>query len=126
MVMDWKPAPDITAEINYLIRSLEFKHIDVSKVICFRSYGSVARMRARIWSFPRVWQLALNMPPHYIIEVNSKHFDHLSHDDRLKVLIHELMHIPKTFSGSLVPHRNRGGRIDRKSVEKRFKGIFEK
>lgn len=122
--MEWKLAPDITAEINQLIQNLKFKHIDPSKIICFRSYGSVARMRARIWSFPRVWQLALNLTPHYIIEVNSKHFDHLERDNRRRILIHELMHIPKTFSGSLLAHHNRGGRIDKRSVEKLFKGIF--
>lgn len=123
MRMDWISAPDITTEINQLILSLGFKHIDASKIICFRSYGSVARMRARIWSFPRVWQLALNLPPHYVIEVNSRLFDHLTSDDRRKVLIHELMHIPKTFSGALLSHRGPHHRINDREVERILRTI---
>lgn len=120
MKMQWKKARDIKSEIKILVKKLEFKHIDSSKIICFRSSGSTSRARARIWSFPRVWQLALSLPPYYVIEVLSEHFDKLSNDDKKRVLIHELLHIPKNFSGSLIPHRSRGGRIDRKKVETLF------
>jgi len=50
--------------------------------------------------------MALNVKAHYCIEVLSQHFDNQSLDDQEKILIHELMHIPKNFSGALVPHRN--------------------
>lgn len=120
MKMQWKKARDIKSEIKILVKKLEFKHIDSSKIICFRSNGSTSRARARIWSFPRVWQLALSLPPYYVIEVLSEHFDKLSNDDKKRVLIHELLHIPKNFSGSLIPHRSRGGRIDRRKVETLF------
>lgn len=122
--MEWEKAPDIDREIKSLCRDLNFEHIDAKRVICFRSFGSVSRARARIWSFPKVWQLALDMKPHYVIEVLSKHFDHLSADDKKRVLIHELMHIPKNFSGSLLPHRGRGRRIDNRNVEKLFKKLL--
>lgn len=82
-----------------------------------RGTGSTSRAIARIWSLPRPWQLALEIQPQYIIEVIAERFDKMSEEDKEKTLIHELMHIPKTFSGALVPHRNRGGRIDRKTVE---------
>ncbi|MBI5465136.1 metallopeptidase [Candidatus Gottesmanbacteria bacterium] len=96
-------------------------HIDSRRVICFRSRGSSSRARARIWSFPRVWQQALKLPAYYIIEVIDKHFDKLSKKDKDRVLIHELLHIPKNFSGSLVPHRGRNHRIDSRKVEELFK-----
>ncbi len=121
--MDWQKAPDIDKEIIFLCRSLELTYIDPKRIISFRSFGSSSRARARIWSFPRVWQLALDLKPHYVIEVLSKHFDHLSEDDRKMVLIHELMHIPKNFSGSLLPHRGRGRRIDSRNVEQLFKKL---
>ena len=64
--------------------------------------------------------MALDKPAYYIIEVLSQHFDHLSFDDKLRVIIHELMHIPKNFSGALVPHHGIHKRIDRRTVEKLF------
>ena len=119
--MDWQPAPDITKELNLLVKSLDLVYIDPKRIISFRSVGSTSRARARIWSLPRVWQMALNVPAHYVIEVLSEKFDHLSEDDRRRVLIHELMHIPKTFSGALVPHNGRFHAINHKTVEQLFR-----
>ncbi len=82
-----------------------------------RGIGSSARAFARIWSLPRPWQLALKVAPQYVIEVIAGHFDRLSASDQDRTLIHELMHIPKTFSGALVSHRGRSHRIDRRTVE---------
>lgn len=121
--MDWQKAPDIDREIKIICHSLELDHIDYRRIVCFRSFGSSSRARARIWSFPKVWQLALDLKPHYVIEVLEKHFDHLSSDDKKRVLIHELMHIPKNFSGSLLPHRGRGRRIDSRNVEQLFRKL---
>lgn len=118
--MQWHKAADIKAQIRKIVAGLELEHIDCRKIICFRSTGSSSRARARIWSFPRVWQLALALPPHYVIEVLSEHYDKLSIDDQKRVLIHELLHIPKNFSGSLVPHRSKHNRIDNRRVESLF------
>lgn len=118
--MQWIKAPDVSFEIKLLINKLKLDYIDCKKIICFRSYGSTSRARARIWSFPRVWQLALNLSPYYVVEVISQYFDKLSSDDKKRVLIHELLHIPKNFSGSLLSHRSRGGRIDNRRVENLF------
>ncbi len=121
--MEWQKAPDINKEITLIVKKLSFDHIDPKRIIAFRSLESKSRARARIWSFPKVWQLALNLPAYYVIEVLSQHFDHLSPDDQRRVLIHELMHIPSNFSGSLLPHRGRGRRIDSRTVEQLFKNI---
>lgn len=118
--MKWIDAKDIKKEIIQIVKSLGFTHVDCKRVICFRSTGSTSRARARIWSFPKVWQQALVLPPHYVIEVLSQHFDKLSDSDKTRVLIHELLHIPKNFSGSLVPHRGRYNNIDSRRVEKLF------
>lgn len=120
--MELTKAPELDKIISSLVDKLEFKHIDPKKIVCFRSTGAKARARARIWAFPRIWQMALDLSPHYVIEVISHHFDNLKPNDQLKVLIHELMHIPKNFSGALLPHRGRGRvSIDHGNVEKLFK-----
>jgi predicted metallopeptidase len=104
MALKFEEAGDIKEKIVELVSNLNLKHIDISSITCFRSKGSKTRAYARIWEFPRIWQLALNNPPHYIIELISHKFDRLSAEEQEKILIHELMHIPRNFSGSLRPH----------------------
>lgn len=119
--MEWIDAPDINREIKHILKHLDFQQINISSLFCVRSYGSSSRAIARIWSLPRVWRQVLNIKPAYIIEVVSERFDRLSQEEKQKTLIHELMHIPKNFSGSLVSHRGRYHRIDGRSVDRIFK-----
>lgn len=118
--VEWLEAPDVYKDLENIVNSLNLPHIVLERIKVFRSTGSKAYARARIWAFPRIWQQALNLPPHYIIEVLAEKYDHLSPDDKKRVLIHELMHIPKNFSGSLVCHRGRFHRINNRTVEKLF------
>lgn len=117
--MQWYPAPDIEIKLKKIVKSLQMDYVSLDQIICFRSEGSTSRARARIWSFPRVWQQALNLPPHYIIEVISKYFDKMSSAEQQKTLIHELLHIPKNFSGSLIPHKRKKWNLG-KEVEKLY------
>ena len=121
--MEFKKALDIMKEIKKIVQKLEFKHIDYRRLVCFRSQGSKSRATARIWSFPRIWQLALNLPSYYIIEVITERFDKLTFDKQQKVLIHELLHIPRNFSGSLLPHKTRSNKIDNKRVESLYQKL---
>lgn len=115
--MKVEKAPDVQADIEEIIGVLEPSHINQFRLICMRSRGATANAYARIWSMPKIWQAALDISTFYVIEVLSENFDHLSAEEKTKTLIHELMHIPKTFSGALLPHHHRGGRIGRKEVE---------
>lgn len=127
--MNWQPAPDITKRVTFLVSELQLKHITASNIISFRSRGSTGRATARIWGLPTIWQQALSVSPHYCLEVISEKFDRLSLDDQEKVLIHELMHVPKSFSGALVPHRNHRHRSFRHyhdTMESLFKSMKRK
>jgi predicted metallopeptidase len=114
-------APDIDKIVRSVLKQNLFPYIDASRIVCMRSRKATSRARARIWSFPHIWQLALNKPAHYIIEILSQHFDHLPNDDKIRVIIHELMHIPKNFSGALIPHHGIHKRITNHTVEQIFK-----
>lgn len=105
--MEWNKSEEIKKDIKGIIKVLGFKHIDSSRIFCFKTKGSKSRSYARIWSMPKIFQTALNIKPAYVIEVLSRHFDKLDTDTKKKVLIHELLHIPKNFSGALLPHRSR-------------------
>ena len=116
--MEWQKAPDIEREVIKLARELGFGYLKIKRIFCFRSSGSKSRARARIWSLPRIWQQALQTEAGYCLEVISERFDKLTVSEQSQVLIHELLHIPKNFSGSLLPHRNRRGKwLDRKVKE---------
>ena len=119
--MNWENAQDVTQDLKEILSKIDMPHVDLTRVIAFRSFGSSSRARARIWSFPKIWQQALKLPPHYVLEVLSEKYDRLSRDDQRRVLIHELLHIPKNFSGSLRPHRAHMWRLDHRLVEKYFK-----
>lgn len=118
--MDWQLAPKLQKRVEKLTHALQFSHIDPKRVVVFRSHGSKSRARARIWSLPRIWQKALKVQPHYCLEVLSEKFDHLAKEDQDRILIHELLHIPKTFSGALLSHRGRKRRIDKRMVDRLF------
>ena len=124
--MKFEPAPDVQERVNRIIEVLELSHITAMNVVCMRSWKSKARAYARIWSLPRIWQRALGVEAHYVLEVLSERFDRQSKNDQDRTLIHELMHIPKTFSGALVPHSCFGKRIDRRSVEKLYRVFVER
>jgi len=65
--------------------------------------------------------MALALPSYYVIEVLSQYFDRMSSEDQTRVLIHELMHIPKNFSGALVPHHGIHKKINSRTVEELYR-----
>lgn len=119
----WQEAPDVYLDLKNIIKKLNLSYIPLNRIKTFRSFASNSQAKARIWGFPRIWQKALSLPPYYIIEVLSEKYDKLSKTDQKKVLIHELMHIPKNFSGSLLAHKSRYHRINSQTVEKLFKKL---
>lgn len=124
--MDLQLAPDIHRRLARISSGVGFNHLNINKIICFRSFGSKSNAQARIWSFPRIWQLALKVDPHYSIEIITEKFDKLDKEAQDKVLIHELLHIPKNFSGALLHHHNRSYRINSRMVDQLYSLIRKK
>ncbi len=121
--MKYVIAPDIKRQIDVLIDKLQWTHIKKDNIFCIRSTNAKTKATARIWGIGKIFTQVVGLPAYYVIEVNSSKFDKLPPDKQIKVLIHELMHIPKTFSGALLSHKGRYHRIDHKEVEKWFKKI---
>lgn len=122
----WEEAPDIKARTLKLITALEMDTVLFERVFFFRSHGSKSRAYARTWGLPALWQHALDVEPAYIIEVLSHYFDKLSPRDQDKVLLHELSHIPKNFSGALLPHTRRTKGSFHNKLEELIDKYFEK
>jgi len=110
---------EIQSLANDIITKLNLKHVKTDKLLCIRSHGSKSRRTvARIHGLPKVMQVAMNNKAFYVIEIISENFDNLCHEDKIKTMIHEIMHIPKNFGGGFRGHRNF---VNRKNVEKAFK-----
>lgn len=124
----WEKAQDIKVRTQILVEKLGIDHVNPKRVFFFRSTGSKTRAYARTWGLPAIWQSALNIEPAYIIEVLSKYFDNLPTIEQDKVILHELSHIPKTFSGALTPHtkHKKGSFHDKlESLHGRLKELYE-
>ena len=107
MPIKYFDASDVRLLADHLIQALDFEHIPKDRVIYVRSVGSKSRGTiARVHAFPRVWQQSLRMKAHYTIEVISERFDDLSSADKEKVIIHELLHIPRSFGGGFRHHKD--------------------
>ncbi len=112
---------ELKERVSKIVKKLNFSHIDLNRIFCFKSKGSKSKyVRARCWSLPRVWQEALKIGPYYIIEVIGEYYDNLTEEEKDKLLIHELLHIPKTFSGALRPHK---GYISPSIINKLYKKL---
>ncbi len=106
----WYKAEDIRKKTQSLVERGDFFWLDLNRIFFVRSYGAKTKALARIWGLPKIWQKALGIEPHYVIEVVGERFDKLSESKKNDVLLHELAHIPRNFSGALVPHYKKGRR----------------
>lgn len=92
---------ELAEEISMLL----FPHIKVGRIKCFRTYGSSARGTiARCHALGKLMQKALAEDAFYAIEFLCPTFEKLSEEDKIKTIIHELMHIPQAFGGGFRHH----------------------
>ncbi len=123
--MDWQDAPDVKKDINKILKVLDLPYINSKRIFCYRTTGSRVRAYARTWAMPKIFQKALDIEPAYVIEVLAKYYDKQNEMNKKQILIHELLHIPKNFSGALAPHKNRS-RILHKEADRLFKEYLKK
>jgi len=117
MPIKYELAPDLQ-EIAKEISIILFPHIKIDSVICIRSHGSSSRGTiARCHALGKAMQLAMGRKQgFYVIETISKRFEKLSSEDKIRTIIHELMHIPKSFGGGFIHHNI----VNEKNVETEY------
>ena len=114
--MKYEFAEDIQNKAEEISKIL-FPHIKLESVKYFRSYGTSSRGTiARCHGMPKVMQKALNIKAVYVLEFLSERFDKMDEEEKTKVIIHELMHIPKNFGGGFIHHDF----VTRKNVDKLY------
>jgi predicted metallopeptidase len=106
-MIEYYDAPDIEKRVHEIIDLLSFDHVNISQLYCVRSRGSKSkRTIARIHGLGRLWQNVLRMKPTYVLEVIHELFDYYPVNTQDRTLIHELLHIPKSFKGGFRHHKN--------------------
>ncbi len=102
--MKYEFAEDIQAIADEISKML-FPHIHIERVKCFRSCGTSSRGTiARCHALGKIMQKAIGIKAVYVLEFLSERFEKLDKEEQVKVIIHELMHIPKTFGGGFKHH----------------------
>jgi len=119
--MQWYPAADVHTRLRGITQALGLSYVDPERVRCVRVEGSRANALARIWGLPPVFQDAPRLAPHYVIEFIVPAFDRLPRAEQDRVIIHELLHIPRTFSGGIRPERSPSLTINNHTVERYYR-----
>jgi predicted metallopeptidase len=115
MGIKYHEAPDIQSLAEEVVELLSWDHVLLEHVAFLRSTGSKARRTiARCHALGKAMQIGMGRKKgFYLIEVISEKFDKLSINEQVRVVIHELMHIPKTFGGGFIHHN----KVHESSVE---------
>lgn len=106
MAIKYYQAPDVQKIAEDLVYSMGWEHISLLNVAFIRSMGSSARRTiARCHALGKAMQIGMGRKiGFYLIEVISERYDKLPPEEQIKVIIHELMHIPKSFGGGFIHH----------------------
>src|SRR3972149_6479941 len=102
--MHYEFAPDLQNQAEEISRIM-FPHIKLERIKCFRSRGSSSRGTiARCHALGKIMQKTIGVDAHYALEFLTERFDKMDEEEKIKVMMHELMHIPKTFGGGFKHH----------------------
>ena len=105
MGIKYELAEDILARLREIARKIRMEHVNFAGVYAVRSRGSQSRgTLARCHALSKIWQKCLGIKAVYIIEIINERFERMSREEQDKTLIHELMHIPKSFGGGFKHH----------------------
>ncbi|HIP74052.1 MAG TPA: metallopeptidase [Euryarchaeota archaeon] len=102
--MRYEQAPDVRRLAVKIAEKTGMDWLDFSRIHFVRTRGSKSRAVARVRGLPKVFQKTLGIPAHYVIEVIAERFDRLHQNEKEKIIIHELLHIPKSMGGGYRHH----------------------
>lgn len=95
-----------TDKAREIASSLNYAWIAPERLSVVRSWGSKTRRTiARIHCIGKVMMLGMgHKKSFYVIELISEKFDKQPENEKIETIIHELMHIPRTFGGGFRHH----------------------
>lgn len=123
MTIKYIYAEDVKKRAEDIIKTLNLEYIDLENIAFIRSFNSSSKYTiARCHALGKAMQIGMKRrTSFYLIEVISEKFDKLTEEKKIKVIIHEIMHIPKTFGGGFIQHN----KVNEKNVNILYKKYFE-
>ncbi len=98
-MVTYKEAPELKERAIVIARKLNLNHIDFDRIHFYR-YTCNTKTVAKISGFFKTLQLPYpHINPFYVITFNDHNFERESEREQNQTILHELLHIPKTFSG---------------------------
>ncbi|MFH1588733.1 MAG: putative metallopeptidase [Candidatus Diapherotrites archaeon] len=81
-------------------------NLRTENIFCVESIGSKSRRTiARIHTFGKAIQIGAELKPVYVIELITEIFGKQPEQEKIKTIIHELLHVPRAFGGGFKGHR---------------------
>jgi predicted metallopeptidase len=118
--MRYRYSEEWTQKAREIAALLQLAHIDLGRIAVIESKGSRSRRAiARIHALGKAMQLGLGTGPFYAIELIGERFNKQDNEDKIKTIIHELLHIPAGFGGGFRHHTQ----VNSKAVEREFQKI---
>lgn len=90
--------------LRKIVDSLDLWYVKPGRVYAAVSFGSRTSAYARIWGLPGPFVRLGICEAMYVVELVYENVQGLGCERLLGVLIHELLHIPRSFSGGLRSH----------------------
>lgn len=121
--MKYEFSEDWTKKARGVAIILGFEHVDLHRIACVMSKGTKTRRTiARIHTISKAIQTGMQDKAFYSIELITEKFDKLSEEEKMKTIIHELMHIPHAFGGGFRNHRQY---VTNKKVNEEYQRYLE-
>lgn len=98
-----------------------FPHIETSRIKCFRSYGDSSNLIARCYALGELMQKAMDCKSFYVLEFLGDKFNEMSTEEKVKVVIHQLLHVPKSPGKEF----NRHDIVTDENVEKAYEDYLK-
>lgn len=77
-----------------------FPHIETSRIKCYKSSGEDKNVIARCYTLGELMQKAMGEKPFYVLEFAEEKFNSMTTEEKVKLVIRELMHIKENFNGT--------------------------
>ena len=105
--MKYRFSPEWTKKTREIAALLELNHIPSERISVIESSGSSTRRTiARIHGLAKVMKLGMQQEKaFYTIELISEKFNKQPESEKIKTIIHELLHIPENFGGGFRHHK---------------------